>query len=340
MSGDVTVVLSERLTPVTPWEESIATRSGARVETRRLDDQDSLATNAVDATVLIVGAVEPLDDAALARLPQLRLIARRGVGLDNIDVAAATRRGVVLANIPDATVEEVSDHALVLAVTLSRRITLAHHHAQQGDVAAARRAVDASKPLSESTLGLLGCGRIGRRMAEKSAALFADVVVHDPYLDPTTLSAGRGVDAEEVFASADVLSVHVPLTSETQGLVGAAEVDRLPQGAVVVNTSRAGVIDEAALERALTMGHVGGVGLDVTEDESRWRAQIAREANVLLTGHTGARGQRAQTNLRRTCAAQVVAFLAGEKPQHVVNPEAWAVMGEARTGGRTSGEGR
>lgn len=331
MSVGATVVLSERLTPITSWEESIASRSGATLAVRDLGDREALVANAADASVLIVGAVEPLDDVALARLPRLRLIARRGVGLDNIDVDAATRRGVVVTNVPDATVEEVADHALALAVALSRRIALAHRHGARRDVAAARRAVDASKPLRETTLGLLGCGRIGRRVAEKGTSLFGEVLVCDPDLDPATLTTGRAVPPDELFPAADVLSVHVPLTPQTQGLVGTAELAGLPQGAVVVNTARAGVIEEAALEAALESGQVGGVGLDVTDDDARWRAQADRDANVLVTAHTGARGQRAQTNLRRTCAEQVVAFLAGDRPAHVVNPEAWAAAGVSPT---------
>lgn len=317
MSERRLVVLSDRLAPATEWEAAIERRTGATVEVRSLSNQDALVQNADDAAVLIVGSVEPLDDEALGQLPGVGMIARRGAGLDNIDVAAAARRGVLVTNVPDASVEEVSDHALALATALCRRIALADRHTATGERAAALAAVDASRPMAELTFGVLGFGRIGRRAADKGQSLFGLVLAHDPFVSSSD-DAVELVDRHELFTRSDVLSVHVPLTAETAGLVGQDELARLPEGAIVVNTARAEVLDEPALEQALVAGAVGGVGLDVSDQLSRWQSLREQGANVLLSGHTGARGQASQRNLRRTCADQVVAFLSGQRPAHVV----------------------
>jgi phosphoglycerate dehydrogenase-like enzyme len=312
------VVLSERIGPLTRWEHAIAERVPCRVVLRPLNDHAQILAHAADARVVILGAVEPFDARVFAALPELRLVVRRGVGLDNVDHAAAARHGVLVTHVPDASVEEVSDHALALLVSLHRRVHPAHRAILADRLDRARAAVDATLPLAEATLGVVGCGRIGRRLVAKARGVFGRVLAADPYVE--AVEGAELVPLPRLLAQSHAVSLHVPLTAHTRGLVDAGRLATVPRGAVLVNTSRAGVVDEAALAEAVRAGTVGGVGLDVTEDERRWRDLAAQGFdNVILTGHTGARGARSQQRLRQTCAEQVTDYLSGRMPAHVVN---------------------
>jgi D-3-phosphoglycerate dehydrogenase len=311
------VLLSERIGPLTQWETSIPQRVPCRVECRALGTRAEIAANAGDAVAIILGAVEPFDAATLASLPALRMIARRGVGVDNVDVEAAAAHGITVTAVPDATVEEVSDHALALLLGLLRGVPAAHQAILAGRLAGARSAVDGSRPVHESVLVVLGAGRIGRRLVAKAAGLFKEVLVVDPFVD--AVEGARVVALDEALRAADAISVHTPLTARTRGLLNAEAFAATRPGLTVVNAARAEIIDEAALEAALRVGQVTGIGLDVSADEERWRRVSAEGfANVVLTGHTGGRGSRAQATLRRSCADQVIAFLSGREPANIV----------------------
>jgi D-3-phosphoglycerate dehydrogenase / 2-oxoglutarate reductase len=308
------VVLSERIGPLTRWEQGIARSVPCTVVCRRLDDHDQIVANAGDARVVIVGSAEPFGERAFAALPRLAMVARRGAGYDNVDLVAAARHGVLVTWVPDASVEEVSDQALALLVSLYRRIHLAHRSVLRGRIGPARAALDATVPLGEATLGVVGAGRIGRRLVAKAGGLFGRVLVADPYVEDADV-----VPLPELLAAAHAISLHVPLTAGTRGLIGAPQLRQLRDGVVLVNTSRAGVIDEAALARVVRQGRIGGLGLDVTSDEAQWRRLIDDGFdNLVLTGHTAARGARSQERLRRTCAEQVTDYLSGRTPAHVL----------------------
>jgi D-3-phosphoglycerate dehydrogenase len=313
------VVLSARIGPLTPFETGIADRVPCRVELRPLGSRDEIVTNGAGARVIILGAVEPFDANVFPLLPGLRMIARRGVGVDNVDVAAAAAHGVTVTNVTDATVDEVSDHALALVVALLRGVPAAHDAALRDRVDLARAAVDRSRPLGRCVLAVLGGGRIGRRLVTKAIGLFGEVLVVDPFV--AAVNGARVVPLAEALVVADAVSVHTPLTPRTRGLLDAAALAAARPGLVVVNAARAEVVDEEALEKAIRAGTVAGVGLDVTVDDARWRRLIGDGfANVILTAHTGGRGALAQENLRRRCAEQVTDFLLGRKPDGVVVP--------------------
>lgn len=314
------VVLSERIGPLTGWEHAIPARVPAQLVCRPLGDHRQLLANAADARVVIVGSVEPLDQRAFAGLPRLGLVARRGVGLDNVDLDAARRHGVLVTHVPDASVEEVSDHALALLLGLHRRIYAADRAGRLGRLGQARAAIDATVRLSEATLGVIGCGRIGRRLVAKAGGVFGRVLAADPYLPQ--VDGAELVPLPDLLAQSTAVSLHAPLTARTRGLLDAEALRVLPAGAVVVNTARAGLVDEPALLDAVRRGAVGGVGLDVAGDERRWRSLVDDGFdNILLTGHTGARGARSQERLRRTCAQQVTDYLSGKVPAHVVSQD-------------------
>lgn len=320
MADPPVVVLSERIGPLTDWERGIAAQVPAEVVCRPLGDHRQILANATDARAVILGAVEPFDARVFAALPGLGLVARRGVGVDNVDLVAAAAHRVLVTHVPDASVEEVSDQALALLVGLHRRIYPAHCGVRQGRLDRARAAVDATVPLAEATLGVVGCGRIGRRLVAKAGTVFGRVLAADPYLD--AVPGAELVPLPRLLAEADAISLHAPLTDRTRGMVGAAALRAVRPGVVLVNTARAGLVDEPALVDAVRRGVVGGVGLDVTEDQPRWHELLAAGFdNLLLTGHTGARGSRAQQRLRRTCAEQVTDYLSGKTPAYVVNDQ-------------------
>jgi D-3-phosphoglycerate dehydrogenase len=212
-------------------------------------------------------------------------------------------------------VEEVSDQALALVVALLRPVVAAHQRVRRGRVDLARAAVDAAPPLADSTLGVVGAGRIGARLAAKAAGVVGTVLVADPLV--SSVPGAEVVPLPELVRRSHAVSLHVPLTDGTRGLLDARLLSTAPRGVVVVNTSRAGVVDETALAAGVRSGAVGGVGLDVVAEEGLWDALLEEGFdNVLLTGHTGARGARAQERLRQTCADQVVDLLAGRVPAH------------------------
>jgi D-3-phosphoglycerate dehydrogenase len=319
------VLLSERIGPLTDWESSIPEQVPSVVECRSLATRGEIAENAAEAEVIILGTVELFDAKTLAGLPKLRLIARRGVGFDNVDVAAAAGLGITVTNVPDASIEEVSDSALALTLALLRGVVPAHQAVKRQRPDLARQAVDATVPLSECTLAILGYGRIGRRLADKARGVFGRLLVVDPYVEEA--AGARVVPLAEALAISDALSIHVPLNDHTLNLIDKVALEAARPGLVVVNTSRAGVIDEQNLAAAVRAGSLSGVGLDVTADEKLWLELIDEGfENVLLTGHTGARGRRAQVRLRSTCAEQVVDFLSGRRPAHVLAdlPEEWS----------------
>lgn len=312
------VVLSERIGPLTEWERGIAAQVPAEVVCRPLGDHREIRVNAADARAVILGAVEPFDAQVFAALPELGLVARRGVGVDNVDLAAAAAHGVLVTHVPDASVEEVSDQALALLVGLHRRVYQAHRGVRRDRLDQARAAVDATIPLAEATLGVVGCGRIGRRLVAKASTVFGRVLASDPYLD--AVPGAELVPLPQLLAAADAISLHAALTDRTRGLIDAAALRAVRSGVVIVNTARAGLIDEPALAAAVVRGTIGGVGLDVAGDQRRWyELRDAGFDNILLTGHTGARGARAQQRLRRTCADQVTDYLSGKTPAYVVN---------------------
>lgn len=255
-----------------------------RLETR---DPDRIVAAAQDAEALMVGYA-PVTADMIRRMPRLRVISMLSMGYDNVDVAAATDAGVWVANLAGAATDEVAAHALGLALA-ARSIDRAARGTREGGwgLAAAPRAT------TESTLGILGLGRIGRRFAEFATPLFGEVIGTDPKLpddrrtrDDLAAAGIRRVELEELLAASDVLSLHLPLTPETADLVDADFLASMRQGSVLVNVSRGGLVDEAALLAALDSGHLAGAGLDVLATEPPAPDHPFRShPHVVLTPH-------------------------------------------------------
>jgi C-terminal binding protein len=276
--------------------------------------------------------------ADLPRFPKLRAICRMGVGYDNLDRAAAAQRQIMILNVPDYGTTEVADHAIALTLALRRGLLL-HLHAQRSDPPAPWRYI--LDPLVRrsgvQTFGIVGLGRIGTAVALRAKALGFRVVFYDPNL-PNGVELGVGVGRtktlEELLKISDVLSVHAPLTPETRGLLGHAQLSLLPQGAVLVNTARGPIVDVDAAGALLKAGHLAGVGLDVLPVEPPVapvpeivRAYRAREpwteGRLIITPHSAFHTPEAWNDIREKSAETMRACLLGPKPQNVIPPESY-----------------
>jgi D-3-phosphoglycerate dehydrogenase len=268
------------------------------------------------AAALVVRNRVRVDGALLDAGPGLRVVGRLGVGLDNIDLDAARRRGVAVVHAGDANATAVAEYVFAALLHFSRRLAGA-----DGDVRAGRwsRLEWGGRELAGRTLGLVGCGRIGRRVARRAQAFEMRVLVADPALaagDPELAALGaRVASLDEVLENCDFLSLHVPLTPATRRLIGAGALARLRPGCVVVNAARGGVLDEAALADALHSGHLGGAALDVREVEPPPPEDPLRDCpRLLLTPHVAGLTADAQRRTVQRVAADVARVLAGQPP--------------------------
>jgi len=229
-------------------------------------DDVELTDDLAEADGVVVGASEPWDASVCGRLPRLKVVVRAGIGYDNVDPASCASVGVAACNTPDAPTVSTAEHTLALLLAVSKRIKPAEHrlHAGLGNYQATHQALE----LEGRTLGLLGGGRIGSRVARYGAALGMRVLVCDPYLDASVLAGvAESVDLDELWRASDVVSLHAPATDATRHIVDAVTISAMKRGVVVVNCARGSLIDHDALLAGLESGHIAGAGLDVTEPE-------------------------------------------------------------------------
>ncbi|MGW2262564.1 hydroxyacid dehydrogenase [Streptomyces sp. NPDC001780] len=260
-----------------------------------------------DRVTAILLRTERVDGAMLRAAPRLRIVARHGVGVDTVDIGTARELGITVTTTPTANSRSVAEHAMALLLAVRRGIGIAVR--DEGDTRAAIR----GRELSGATLGLIGFGRIAREVAAIAGQGFGmRVLAHDPMVPASVIKeAGvEPVDLPVLLSRADNLSLHVPLVETTRNLVGLPELLALPEGAVVVNTSRGGVIDESALLDAVRRGHLAGAGLDVTAVEPLPPDHPLRdEPSVVITPHTGAQTAEALRRMATEAADHIVAAL-------------------------------
>jgi D-3-phosphoglycerate dehydrogenase len=262
-----------------------------------------------------IAGTEPVTRPVLAQAPRLKIVARVGVGLDSVDLDAARERGIVVAYTPEAPASSVAELTLGLILDLARQVSRVD------------RALRASRwerrtgfLLAEKTLGIVGCGRIGRRVARLARAFEMRVLAHDVAPDPGWAAplGVRYVSLAELLESSDAVTVHVPLTPETRGLLGERELARIRPSALLVNTSRGEVLDEGALERALASGRLGGAALDVFHEEP-YTGPLSKFENVVLTAHIGSCSREGRRAMELGATDAVVAFFEGRPvPDRVV----------------------
>ena len=279
-----------------------------------------------EAEGIIASAKIRYDGTLMDRAPRLRVISRTGIGYDNVVVPDATTRGIAVCNAPDGPTVSTSEHAITLLLAVAKRIKRAEHSLRSGEKIDFFNVHDGVE-LNGLNLGLVGLGRIGRRVAHVASALGMTVAAYDPYLT----EKGAGSDAVRVvssldalLASADVVSIHVPLTSETRSLITAARFSQMKRGAILINTARGGIVDEKALLDALESGHLSGAGLDVFEIEPPPTDHpLLSRHDVVCTPHIAGVTVASKERLWRTAIAQAIQVLKGERPDHLVNPEVW-----------------
>lgn len=244
----------------------------------------------------------------------LKVIGRAGVGVDNIEVASAVAKGITVVNSPLAASVAVAEHTLGLLLSLARMIAAADASMKQGKW---EKSGFMGSELSGKTLGLIGLGRIGAMVAGRAVAFGMSVVAYDPYLSDSQISERNASPSkfEEVLTQSDYISLHLPLTQETRGLLSTAEFAKMKPGARLVCAARGGVVDEAALRSALDSGHLAGAALDVFADEPPQPNSIATHPKVIATPHVGAQTAEAQTRAGIAIAEEVVAVLQGKEPR-------------------------
>ncbi len=260
----------------------------------------------------------PITADVLEALPQLRLVSRYGVGVDVVDTAAASERGVWVCNVPDYATVEVAMHAAAMLLALMRN--LAGH---DREVRAGRWNYQLGGPLrrpSSLTLGVIGLGRIGRLTAERAGPWFGTVVGCDPYLPDDAWPNGiQRLDLAELFARSSIVTLHLPLTDATRGLVGADLIERMPAGSYLVNTSRGGLVDLDAVLSALEAGQLAGVALDVLPQEPPPNGHpLLTHPRALITPHVAWYSTEAEIELRRKAAQNIVDWAETGRPTYVV----------------------
>jgi D-3-phosphoglycerate dehydrogenase / 2-oxoglutarate reductase len=277
---------------------------------------------ATTGAVGVLNCYAQMPAEVIRALEGCRVIARYGIGLDTIDLPEATAMGIVVTNVPDYCIDEVSDHALALILALARGIVRLDRAVHRGSWSPSD-----ARPLRRipgRTLGLVGFGRIARRLAEKAAALGFRVVATDPYV-PADAMAGAGVeprDLDTLLAESDVVSLHAPLSDESRHLIGSPELARMKDGAVLVNTSRGPLVDVEALRVALENGRLGGAGLDVLETEPPAHDDpLLARPDVIVTPHAAFYSEESIAELQRKAAEQVVVALSGGRPPYAVNAD-------------------
>jgi D-3-phosphoglycerate dehydrogenase len=268
-----------------------------------------------------------MDAEALAAAPNLRVVARAGIGLDNVDVAAATERGVMVVNAPTANILSAAEHAVALLLAAARHIPAADASLREGTW---QRSRFTGVEIAGKTVGILGLGRIGQLVAQRLAAFDVTLLAHDPYIQPGRAAqlGVRMVPLEELLRESDFLTIHLPKAPETVGLIGPAQLAATKRGVIVVNAARGGLVDEAALADALKSGQVSAAGIDVYDSEPCTDSPLFELPNTVVTPHLGASTTEAQDKAGTAVAHSVLLALRGEFVPDAVNVQVGGVVAE------------
>ncbi|MFD5157064.1 C-terminal binding protein [Streptomyces hawaiiensis] len=313
-----TVLLTDHAWPDDSVERAVIEEAGHTLvtgpaEPASAETIEELVTEHRPAGILTCWA--PVSAAAIEASPALGIVARLGVGLDNIAVDTATERGVWVTNVPDYCVEEVSDHAVGMVLAWTRGLTAFDRAVRAGrwNPASARL-----RRLSTLTCGIVGYGRIGRATAHKLGAFGCRILAHDPHA-PNDAAGVEMAGLEELLRRSDVVILHVPLTPGTYHIIGAEQLALMKPGGLLVNVSRGGLVDTGAVVKALDSGQLDGAAFDVLESEPHVPAELLEQQGALLTPHVAFSSDASVTELRRRAAEEVVRILAGEAPAHACN---------------------
>jgi len=258
--------------------------------------------------------------AVIDAAPRCRHIARYGIGIDNIDVAHATRLGIPVTNVPTYCVEEVTDHALALLYALARRVVRFDRAIRGGDYPGVP--FSGIPRIAGLTMGIIGYGSIGRVLGRKARALGIHAAICDPAVTSLPPEEGRVLSLDALLTEADAISLHAPLLPATRNLIGDAAIAKMKPGTFLINTSRGGLVDPAAVLRGLESGRLGGAALDVYPQEPPDTSHpLFQHPHFIATPHAAFYSEASVQELQSTCAEQIAQALRGKLPPHVVNPD-------------------
>lgn len=274
-----------------------------------------------DAVVVVSAGIN--EEISRSASSQLKIFANYGVGYNNIDVAAATKRGIYVSNTPDVLTDATADLAFALLLSTARRIVESDAYVRAGKKGWGPMNLVGTQ-VSGKTLGIIGAGRIGRAVAQRAKGFNMNVIYTDEKVNPGFEEATGGTfrDKNTLLSEADFISIHVPLLPTTRHLIGWEELQRMKRTAILINDSRGPIIDEKALVKALQEGLIAGAGLDVFESEPELEPGLAELPNVVLTPHIGSSTEETRVAMGELCARNIFAVLDGQLPPTCVNPEA------------------
>lgn len=267
----------------------------------------------------------PINRETMASATSVKAISRYGIGLDMIDMQSASELGIPVAYVPDYCVDEVSNHAISLMFSAERRLLIFDSKVRKGDWS--MEGIVPVHRFNEKTIGLLGFGRLSRAVANKMKAFGARIMSFDPLVkeeDMKALGVQKADTIDDLFINSDIISVHVPLTKQTNGLIGKEALAKMKKGSVVVNTSRGGIVDQKALLESIRAGHTASAGLDVFEDEPIDPSDpILEEHRIILTPHVSYYSEEALRQVQSDTAQAIVDILGGSRPRNLANSDIW-----------------
>jgi len=324
------VAVADSVFPNLDPTRAVLSKIGAELRLAEKPTPEDILEVARDADALLVTYAK-VSAHMIRQMGRCRIIARFGIGVDNVEIAAATNAGIVVTRVPDYCIDEVSDHTLALLLALVRKIPFAHSQIHTG-----RWEMSSLVPIHRlrgGVLGLVGFGRIPQLVAPKAKAFGLKVVTYDPYV-PNEISTAAGVervDFAELVKTSDYISIHTPLMRETEGLFNADVFGQMKPTAYLINTARGAIVDEAALAQALEAGQLAGAALDVLSQEPPTASPLLGRSNVILTPHMSFYSVESLIELQTKAAEEVVRVLAGGAPRNPVNPEAFKSRPERDT---------
>jgi D-3-phosphoglycerate dehydrogenase len=319
------VLIAEQLAP------SVLAVLGDGFDVRHVDgtDRDALLPALADADAVLIRSATRIDDEALAAAPRLQVVARAGIGLDNVDVAAATARGVMVVNAPQSNIVSAAEHAVALLLACARNIVPSNAALKAGTW---ERSAWTGVEVADKTVGVVGLGRIGVLFAQRMSAFGTRLIAYDPYVAPARAAqiGVRLVALEELLRESDFISIHLPKTPETVGLIGQKELELVKPSVRFVNAARGGLVDEPALATAIAEGRVAGAGIDVFATEPCTDSPLFAFDSVVVTPHLGASTVEAQDKAGIAVARSVKLALEGDFVPDAVNVQGGAVAEDLR----------
>ena len=315
------VVVSDSVFPTLDPARAVLSAIGAELQVAQEPTPEAIVRAAAGADALLVTYAK-ITAEMIRQMTRCRIISRFGIGVDNVDIPAATERGIVVTKVPDYCIDEVSDHALALLLALVRKIPFS-----SAQVHAGKWAMSAVVPIHRlrgSVLGLVGFGRIPQLVAPKAKAFGVRVVAFDPFVPPEVFTRAdvERVDFRQLLKISDYVSIHSPLLPETRNLFNDEAFRQMKPTAYLINTARGPIVDEAALARALDAGELAGAALDVMPQEPPVDSPLLGRDSVIITPHTSFYSEESLVDLQVKAAEEVVRVLGGQAPRNPVNPEA------------------